>query len=200
MNVICSDLEGVFIPEIWINVAKKTGIEELKLTTRDISDYDVLMRKRLTILNKNNLKLQDIQDVIASMEPLDGAIECLDWIRKRTQIIIVSDTFSQFAGPIMEKLGRPTIFCHSLLVESDGTISDYKLRQPNAKQKTVLALKSLKYKVTAFGDSYNDIAMIKEADTGFLFCPPDNVINEFPEFSITKTYNEVIKQLEQTGI
>jgi len=175
-------------------------VEELKLTTRDISDYNVLMKKRLAILKENNLKLQDIQSVIASIEPLEGAVECLDWIRKRTQIIIVSDTFSQFAGPMMEKLGRPTIFCHSLSVEADGTVSGYNLRQPNAKRKTVLAMKSLEYTVTAFGDSYNDIEMLKEADTGFLFCPPDNVIKEFPEFQVTKTYDEVISFLEKTGI
>ncbi len=198
MNIVCSDLEGVFIPEIWINVAKKTGIEELKLTTRDISDYDVLMQKRLSILNENNLKLQDIQAVIANMDPLEGAADFLDWLRSHTQVIIVSDTFVQFAKPLMEKLGKPVLFCHSLSIEQDGTIAEYNLRQQNGKYKTVLALKSLNYSITGIGDSYNDINMLKEADTGILFNPPQNVKDEYPELPVTYTYDELRVILEKT--
>jgi phosphoserine / homoserine phosphotransferase len=197
MNIICSDLEGVFVPEIWINVAEKTGIEELRLTTRDISDYDVLMKKRLGILKENNLKIKDITDVISTMEPVDGACEFLDWIRSQVQIIVVSDTFVQFAGPLMEKLGRPPLFCHSLSIEPDGTVSGYNLRQQNAKKKTVEALKTLNYRVTAFGDSYNDIAMLQEADSGILFRPPENVIQEYPEFPVTNNYNELKTILQE---
>ncbi len=198
MNIVCSDLEGVFIPEIWINVAKKTGIEELKLTTRDISDYDVLMQKRLSILNDNNLKLQDIQAVIANMDPLEGAADFLGWLRSRTQVIIVSDTFVQFAKPLMEKLGKPVLFCHSLSIKQDGTIAGYNLRQQNGKYKTVLALKSLNYSITGIGDSYNDINMLKEADTGILFNPPQNVRDEYPELPVTYTYDELRVILENT--
>ncbi len=197
MNIVCADLEGVFVPEIWINVAKKTGIEELKLTTRDISDYDVLMQKRLGILDQHGLKISDITSVIATMDPLDGAVAFLDWLRARTQVIIVSDTFTQFAGPLLEKLGRPTIFCHSLSIGQDGTITGYNLRQEEGKKKTILALKSLEYRVVAFGDSYNDTGMLKEAHKGILFCPPENVIQEFPEFQVTYNYEELKKILEK---
>jgi len=195
MNIVCSDLEGVFVPEIWINVAEKTGIKELSLTTRDISDYDVLMKKRLSILKDNNLKLDDITRVISSIDPLDGALECINWIRSEAQLIIVSDTFTQFAGPLMKKLNMPTLFCHNLSIGSSGEITGYNLRQDRAKYKTVLALKSINYRVTAFGDSYNDIGMIKEADYGFFFRPPENVKQEFPEFSVTNTYDEVKEKL-----
>ena len=188
MHIICSDLEGVFVPEIWINVAKQTGIEELKLTTRDISDYDVLMKKRLSILDENGLKLSDIQAVIKKLDPLDGAVEFLDWIRSFCQIIIVSDTFVEFAGPLMEKLGRPTLFCNSLIVDPDRSITGYTLRQPDGKRKVVEALKGLNYRVIAFGDSYNDISMLKKADASFLFRPPENVVAEFPEIPTTDDY------------
>lgn len=202
MEIICSDLEGVFVPEIWINVAQKTGIEALRLTTRDIPDYDVLMTKRLSILKEHGLKLKDITDVIATIDPLEGAVEFLDWLRATTQVIIVSDTFAEFAGPLMKKLGMPTLFCHSLSIAPDGSVAAYQLRQPDAKRKTVLALKSLNYRVIAFGDSYNDTAMLKEADAGMLFCPPDNVIREFPEFPVTRNYDElkplIIKALDKT--
>ena len=188
MQILCSDLEGVFVPEIWINVAKKTGIEELKLTTRDISDYDVLMKKRLSILNENGLKLSDIQAVIKKIDPLDGAVEFLDWTRTNYQIIIVSDTFVEFADPLMEKLGRPTLFCNSLIVDPDRSITGYTLRQPDGKRKVVEALKGLNYRVIAFGDSYNDISMLKKADASFLFRPPENVVAEFPEIPTTDDY------------
>lgn len=191
MHIICSDLEGVFVPEIWINVAKHTGIESLKLTTRDISDYDVLMKKRLSILKENRLTLNDIQAVIKKIDPLEGAVEFLSWLRSAYQLIIVSDTFVEFAGPLMEKLGRPTLLCHSLIVAQDGSITDYRLRQKDGKRKTVQALHSLAYKVVAFGDSYNDINMLKEADASFLFRPPANVIKEFPEIRPTDDYNQL---------
>ena len=199
MYIVCSDLEGVFIPEIWINVAEKTGISELRLTTRDISDYDVLMRKRLQILRKNQLKLSDIQAVIDSMNPLEGALEFLNWLRSITQVIVVSDTFKEFAGPMMKKLGWPTLFCHSLTVDASGMITSYDLRQPQAKEKTTLAMKSLNYRIIAMGDSYNDIAMLKAADKGLLFRPPENVIREFPEFPVTHDYDR-LKELIQAII
>ncbi len=193
MQILCSDLEGVFVPEIWINVAKKTGIEELKLTTRDISDYDVLMKKRLSILNENGLKLSDIQAVIKKIDPLDGAVEFLDWTRTNYQIIIVSDTFVEFADPLMEKLGQPTLFCNSLIVDSNGSITGYALRQKDGKRKVVEALKGLNYRVIAFGDSYNDISMLKKADASFLFRPPENVVAEFPDIPTTDDYNQLKK-------
>nr|WP_027359382.1 bifunctional phosphoserine phosphatase/homoserine phosphotransferase ThrH [Desulforegula conservatrix] len=193
MNLICSDLEGVFIPEIWINVALRTGIEELKLTTRDISDYDVLMKRRLQILDANNLKLKDIMDVIAGVDPLEGAVEFVEWLRSNYQLIVVSDTFDQFAQPLMKKMGWPTIFCHTLLVDETGRVTGYKLRQADAKRKTVNALRSLDYRVVAFGDSYNDIGMLQAADQGILFSPPDNVVAEYPEFPVTRNYDELKK-------
>ncbi|QTA89288.1 Phosphoserine phosphatase/homoserine phosphotransferase bifunctional proteiP [Desulfonema magnum] len=191
MYIVCSDLEGVYTPEIWINVAEKTGIEELRLTTRDISDYDKLMKRRLSILHENGLKIKDITDVIATMDPLEGAKEFLDWLRSRTPLIVVSDTFVQFAGPLMEKLGRPTLFCNSLSIEPDGTVSGYNLRQKDGKRKTAIALRGLNYKIIGVGDSYNDINMLKEADKGILFRPPENVTEEFPELPVTYKYDEL---------
>ena len=199
MHIICADLEGVFVPEIWINFAKKTGIDELKLTTRDIPDYDVLMTKRLGILKEHNLKIKDITDVIDTMDPLPGAKDFLDWMRARTQVIIVSDTFVQFAGPLMKKLAYPTLFCNSLVIDPDGTISDYKLRQPDGKKKTAAALKSLNFTIIAMGDSYNDITMLKEADKGILFRPPEKVISDYPELPVTHDYQE-IKEIFQAFI
>jgi phosphoserine / homoserine phosphotransferase len=197
MHIVCSDLEGVFVPEIWINVAKRTGIEELKLTTRDISDYDVLMKRRLNILRENRLKLKDIQDVIEKMDPMPGALEFLKWLRSQTQVIIVSDTFLQFAGPLMKKLGYPTLFCHTLEISENNSVIGYKLRQSEGKKKTVQALRSLKYNIIALGDSYNDINMLKEADMGILFRPPQNVIDEFPELPVTTDYGQVKQILEK---
>jgi phosphoserine / homoserine phosphotransferase len=191
MHIVCSDLEGVFVPEIWINVAERTGIAELRLTTRDISDYDVLMKKRLSILDEKGLTLKDITDVIATMEPLDGAREFLDWLRSRVQLIVVSDTYVEFAGPLMEKLGWPTLFCHDLTLDGNGAIAGYNLRQADSKKKTVEALRDLNFSTIAMGDSYNDISMLKAADTGILFRPPGNVIEEFPEFPVTTTYEEL---------
>lgn len=191
MKIFVADLEGVFLPEIWINVARKTGIEELKLTTRDISDYDVLMSKRLSILKKNNLKLQDIKDVIATLDPLDGALEMLDWIRRESQIIILSDTFEEFAKPLMAKLNFPVLLCHNLTIDTDGCITDYNIRINNQKKEAVKALKGINYHVIAFGDSYNDVDMIQEANQGFFFKPPELVIKDFPEIPVTRNYHEL---------
>ena len=197
MHVVCCDLEGVFVPEIWINVAEKTGIEALRLTTRDISDYNVLMRKRLAILDANGLKLQDIQAVIATMEPLAGALAFLDWMRSVSQVIIVSDTFVQFADPLMQKLNRPTLFCNTLQVAPDGKVIDYHLRQPDGKRKVVEGLQSMNFKVVAMGDSYNDITMLQTAERGFLFRPPANVVDEYPQFPVTADYNELQPLVEK---
>ena len=186
MWIVCADLEGVFVPEIWINVAKVTGIEKLKLTTRDIKDYDELMSYRLKVLDENNLKLKDIQNVIATLKPLDGALDFVKQLREITRFAIVSDTFIEFAQPLMDQLENPMLLCHSLEVDETGRITGYKLRQPDPKRKTVEAFQSLKYKVLAFGDSYNDISMLKAADMGILFCPPDNVIADYPEFPVTR--------------
>ncbi len=198
MKILVADLEGVFLPEIWINVALKTGIEELKLTTRDISDYDVLMTKRLSILAENNLTLKDIQDVIATLEPLDGARQMLDWIRERTQIIILSDTFEEFAGPLMAKLGSPALLCHNLTVDDRGKITDYNLRIDNQKTRAVKALQSLNYHVIAFGDSYNDTGMIQAADQGFFFKPPETIETDFPGIPITWNYDELKSMIVKT--
>ena len=190
MVVTCLDLEGVLVPEIWIAFAEKTGIEKLRLTTRDIPDYDELMRGRLKILDENNLKLADIQEVIGGIAPLPGAKEFLSWLESEFQVIILSDTFSQFAGPLMEQLGYPTLFCHDLVVDEAGRIADYRLRIPDAKTKAVAALKLLNLKVIAAGDSYNDTGMLKEADVGIFFRAPENVVEEFPQFPVTRTYEE----------
>ena len=188
MKVVCLDLEGVLIPEIWINVAKKTGIDELLLTTRDIPDYDVLMKKRLVILEEHKLKLKDIQDVIETMAPLDGAKAFLDSIRSQYQVIILSDTFVEFAKPMMEKLGWPTLFCNNLVVDSENNIIDYKLRQQDGKRKAVEALKSIGMTIVAAGDSYNDLTMIRTADKGILFKPPKNITEEHPDLPVCIEY------------
>ncbi len=197
MYVVCADLEGVFVPEVWINVAEKTGIPELRLTTRDVSDYNVLMNQRLKILKEKGLKLKDIQDVIATIKPLEGANDFIYWLRETTQLIVVSDTFSQFADPLIKQLGRPTLFCHNLVVDENNNIVDYKLRQKDPKRKVVEALQSLNYKVIAFGDSYNDVTMLKQAEVGILFRPPQNVIDEFPQLPVTTNYKELKSLLEQ---
>lgn len=191
MNIVCADMEGIFTPEIWINVAEKTGIKELRFTTRDIADYDVLMQKRLGILKTNGIKIQDIQAVIAAMEPLDGAISFLNWLYTICPVILVSDTYTQFAGPLLQKLGWPTLFCNTLSIAQGGMVLDYHLRQKDGKRMAVLSLKALSYRVLAIGDSYNDISMLKEADHGILYKPPQNVIDEFPEFQLTHTYDEL---------
>ncbi|MDP1621551.1 MAG: bifunctional phosphoserine phosphatase/homoserine phosphotransferase ThrH [Bacteroidales bacterium] len=195
MHILCSDLEGVFVPEVWINVADKTGISELRRTTRDEPDYNLLMRSRMKILDQHGLKLHDIQNVIAQIKPLPGANEFIAWVKERTQLIVVSDTFIQFADPLMKQLGRPTLFCHTLVMDETNRIIDYKLRQPDPKRKTVEALQGLTYKVIAMGDSYNDISMLKQADVGILFRPPQNVINDYPEFPVVTEYADLQKIL-----
>lgn len=197
MHVICSDLEGVWVPEVWINVAKKTGIDELKLTTRDIKDYDELMQYRLKILDKHGLKLKDIQDVIATIKPLDGAVEIIKWLQTVSRVIIVSDTFVEFAEPLMRQLDYPTLFCHSLEVDETNRIIGYKLRQKDPKRQTVKALQSLKYEVIAFGDSYNDMSMLEQAEKAFLYRPPQNVIDDYPQFPVATNYDEMKALLNQ---
>lgn len=191
MNILCSDLEGVFVPEIWISVSQKTGIDELKLTTRDISDYDILMKRRLAILRENGIKLKDIQLVISTLEPLPGANDFLDWARSTMQVVIVSDTFTEFAGPFMKQLGFPTIFCHNLIVDSDNNIIGYTLRQKDAKRHVAAALQSLNYKVIGIGDSYNDLSMLRQADAGILFNPPANIMSENPSLRVAGNFEEL---------
>jgi len=188
MNFFCSDLEGVFIPEVWINVAEKTGIPELRRTTRDEPDYGKLMRFRIDLLMERGLKLKDIQDVIATIRPLEGAMEILDWIKQRMPMVIVSDTFTQFADPLIAQLNRPTLFCNELIIDADGYIADFALRQPDQKRQVVKALQSLNYRVIAMGDSYNDTTMLSQANNGILFNPPDNVVKDFPHFPVVKEY------------
>jgi phosphoserine/homoserine phosphotransferase len=197
MWVICADLEGVFVPEIWVNVAKKTGIEKLKLTTRDIKDYDELMTYRMRILDENNLKIKDIQTVIASLKPLEGALDFVRWLREITRFAIVSDTFIEFAQPLMNQLENPLLLCHSLEIDETGRVINYILRQPDPKRKTVEAFQSLQYKVLAFGDSYNDISMLKAADIGILYCPPNNVIADYPEFPVVRNIQDLKNLIKQ---
>jgi phosphoserine / homoserine phosphotransferase len=195
MHIVCSDLEGVWVPEVWINVAEKTGIEALRFTTRDIKDYNELMRYRLKILDENNLSLKDIQDVISTIRPLEGALEMINWLKQVTRLIVVSDTFVEFANPLMRQLDYPTLFCHSLEVNEKNQIVGYKLRQNDSKKQTVKALKSMNYSVIALGDSYNDISMLQEADNAFLFRPPQNVINDYPDFPVANDYIEMKRLL-----
>lgn len=192
MEIACLDLEGVLIPEIWIAFAEETGIEALKATTRDIPDYDVLMQQRLRILDEHGLGLNEIQAVIARLKPLDGAVEFVDWLRERFQVIILSDTFYEFSQPLMRQLGFPTLLCHQLEVdEKTGRVADYKLRQANPKRQAVLSLKSLYYRIIAAGDSYNDTTMLAEADEGILFMAPENVVAEFPQFPAVYGYDNL---------
>lgn len=203
MELVCLDLEGVLVPEIWINFAKKTGIKALEATTRDIPDYDVLMTQRLNILREHQLGLPDIQAVIADMGPLPGASEFVEWVRTHFQLIILSDTFYEFAHPLMKQLGWPTIFCHKLQVDDQGMITHYKLRQPDQKREAVKSLHQLNFRVIAAGDSYNDTTMLSEADHGFLFDAPANVIAEFPEFPAIHGYaalKEAIRAVSQRNI
>ncbi len=188
MYIVCSDLEGVFVPEIWVNVSAHTGIDELKLTTRDISDYNVLMKRRLDLLRKYGLTLRDVQNVISLLKPLPGALGFVDWLRSKTQLIVVSDTFTEFAEPLIRELGRPTLFCHHLTTDALGNITDYNLRQEDGKKHVVESLQSLNYKVIAIGDSYNDISMLRKADYGILYNPPQNVSDENSDLEVVKTY------------
>ncbi|HRD48250.1 MAG: bifunctional phosphoserine phosphatase/homoserine phosphotransferase ThrH [Candidatus Competibacter sp.] len=199
MELACLDLEGVLVPEIWINVAERTGIEALRLTTRDIPDYDQLMRQRLALLDQHGLKLSDIQRVIAGMGPMDGAHEFLDWLRERFQVVILSDTYYEFAMPLMRQLGWPALFCHRLEVVEDRVVN-YTLRQADSKRQAVRAFHSLHFRVIAAGDSYNDTAMLAEAEAGILFRPPQNVIDEFPQFPVTRTFDEMGEAFRKASI
>lgn len=190
MHIVCLDLEGVLVPEIWINVSKKTGIPELMMTTRDEPDYDVLMKKRIEILTLHNLTLDDIKEVISTIEPLEGALEFLNELRRKTQVIILSDTFSEFAAPLMAQLGYPTIFCNSLIVDDKKRIQGYTLRQADGKKWAVKALQQIGFTVFAAGDSYNDLSMIHEADEGALFRAPEKIIEGEPNLPLATTYNK----------
>lgn len=194
MEIACLDLEGVLIPEIWINFAERTGIEALKATTRDIPDYDVLMKQRLRLLDENGYGLPDIQKVISELEPMEGALEFLNWLRGRFQVVILSDTFYEFGMPFMKQLGYPTLLCHKLEVDENGKVTDYKLRQANPKRQAVLGFHSMYYRTIAAGDSYNDTTMLAEADAGILFKAPDNVIKEFPQFPAVHSYEDLKKE------
>ena len=197
MHLACLDLEGVLVPEIWIAFSEATGIPELKRTTRDEPDYDKLMRFRLDILAKNNLKLADIQKVISGMEPLPGAVEFANAVRERTQLVILSDTFEQFAKPLMKKLGWPVLLCNSLEAGKDGTITGYRLRQQNGKQEAVKAFKSLNMAVFAAGDSFNDLAMIHEADSGCLFRAPESIRKEYANIPCVDTFNGLLAEIDK---
>jgi phosphoserine/homoserine phosphotransferase len=196
MYIVCLDMEGVVTPEIWINVAERTGIPELRLTTRDVSDYDVLMRGRLKILKERGLKLADIQAVIRGMDLLDGALEFLDDLRRMTQVIILSDTFTQFADPLIEKMGRPTLFCNTLKTNDADEIVGYELRQKNGKFHSVKALQSIGYEVFAGGDSFNDVAMLRQADARAFFRPSSKVVDENPDIAVTREYGELSALIE----
>ena len=200
MELACLDLEGVLIPEIWIKFAEKTGIEALKATTRDIPDYDELMTMRLTELEKHGLGLNEIQEVISTLSPLEGAKEFIDWLRERFQVVILSDTFYEFAGPLMKQLGYPTLLCHKLTVDESGKVVDYNIRQANPKRQAIVALKSIYYRTIAAGDSYNDTTMLAEADAGILFKAPQNVITEFPQYPAVHTYDDLKQEFIKASI
>ena len=196
--MVCCDLEGVLVPEVWINVARWTGIDELKLTTRDISDYNALMKRRLEILKQHGIMISDIQKVIALLELMPGAMDFISWLHGRAQLIVVSDTFREFADPLLEKMGWPLLFCHHLTIDKSGNITDFNLRQPEAKQKVVEAMQSLNFKVIAVGDSYNDISMLRQAEYGILYKPPQNVMDDNRDIRVVNSYSQ-LKNL-MTGI
>ena len=200
MKLLCLDLEGVLIPEIWLGVADRTGIEALRLTTRDISDYDELMQGRLAVLETHGLTMRDVQAVIQEMNPLPGAAEFMRWARENFQVAILSDTFYEFATPLMGKLDQPFLLCHRLEVADDGRITGYRLRQPDPKRAAVKAFHDLRYTVLAAGDSFNDTAMLEEADAGFFFSAPQNVRDAFPQFDATDTYDELKIRLEEASL
>ena len=195
----CLDLEGVLVPEIWINVALKTGIEELKITTREMPDYDALMKRRLTILAEHKLTIADIQEVIDNMGPLEGASDFMAWLRARCQVIILSDTFYEFARPLMRQLGLPTLFCNQLEIDGSGRILAHHMRLQNQKKHSVVAFKALNFFTIAAGDAYNDTAMLAEADAGFFFRPPEHLPKEFPQFPVTRTYAELQARFATAG-
>ncbi len=195
MELVCLDLEGVLVPEIWIEFAERTGIDALRATTRDIPDYDVLMKQRLGLLDEHKLRLDDIHAVVAGMSPLEGAVDFVAWLREQFQLVILSDTFYEFSQPLMRQLAWPTLFCHRLVTDASGRVVDYKLRQTDPKRASVKAFHSLNYRVIAAGDSYNDTSMLAEADVGILFKAPDNVVAEFPQFQAVQSYHELKQAL-----
>jgi phosphoserine/homoserine phosphotransferase len=195
VQIVCLDLEGVLIPEIWVEFAAVTGIDALRRTTRDEPDYDKLMKYRLDILREHKMGLPDIQKVIGTLSPLPGAKAFLSELRDKFQVIILSDTFYEFAKPLMDQLDRPTLFCHKLEADADGYLVNYHLRMPNQKQEAVQRFKEINFKVIAAGDSYNDTNMLGEADAGILFCPPDNVVKEFPQFPVTRDYDALMREI-----
>jgi len=197
MNLVCLDLEGVLVPEIWVAVAEKTGRPELRRTTRDEPDYDKLMHYRLELLDKHGITLPQIQEVIGSLRPLEGALEFMQWLRARTQLIILSDTFEQFAAPLMRQLGWPTLLCHELIVEPSGRISGYQLRMPDQKRRAVEALRGLNYHIIAAGDSHNDLAMLQSANHGILFCPTDAFAAANPQFPVTRDHAALRVEIEK---
>lgn len=197
MDIVCLDLEGVLVPEIWINFAEKTGIEELRLTTREVPDYDKLMTSRLAILKQHNLKLSDIQDVISTMKPLEGAYEFLQELRSMTQVVILSDTFSEFAQPLMKQLGWPMIWCNDLIVGETGIIEGYRMRLNDGKRQAIEALKELNFRTFAAGDSYNDLTMIHTADGGCLFRAPEKILEEEPDLKLSTTYDEFLQTIRE---
>jgi phosphoserine/homoserine phosphotransferase len=191
MYIVCSDLEGVLVPEVWINVARWTGIDELKLTTRDISDYNALMKRRLDILKQHGITINDIQKVISLLELMPGALDFINWLHGRVQMVVVSDTFREFADPLLEKMGWPVLFCHHLTIDKDGNITDFNLRQNDAKKKVVEAIQNLNFKVIAIGDSYNDISMLRKAEYGILYKPPQNVIDDNQDIKAVNSYSQL---------
>ena len=199
MLALCLDLEGILVPEVWVNVADRTGIDALRRTTRDEPDYNRLMSYRLAILDENNITIDDITSAIDSMEPLEGARDFLESLQRRWPTLILSDTFSQFASPLMAKLGHPTLLCHTLMIDDSGRIFDWKIRTEDQKRKTVEALRGMNYQVIAVGDSYNDTTMLSDASAGILFRPPDNVIDEFPQFPVTRDYAELMDAIESAA-
>lgn len=201
MFIVCLDLEGVLIPEVWINVAVNKKVDELKLTTRDEPDYDKLMKRRLKLLKKNDISIKDIQTVIEKMEPLPGAIEFIKWLQNVSQVIILTDSYIEFVKPLFKKLGNPTVFCHNLEIDTEGYIIDYHIRIKEMKKVSVEKFKELNYNVIAVGDSYNDVQMLKEADHGILFRPPEKVIKEFPQFPVIREYDDLKKLIsDQLGL
>ena len=191
VHIACLDLEGVLIPEVWIGLAEKTGIEALRRTTREEPDYDVLMKYRMKILDEHKLGMKEIQEVVASMDPLPGAVDFVSWLREYFQVVILSDTYYEFVLPLIAKLGNPTLFCHKLVTDDNGRIVDYVLRQKDPKRASVKAFHSLNFKVVAAGDSYNDTSMLSEAEAGILFHAPENVIAQFPQFPAVHTYEDL---------
>ncbi len=193
--MVCCDLEGVLVPEVWINVARWTGIDELKLTTRDISDYNALMKRRLEILRQHGITISDIQKVISLLELMPGALDFINWLHGQAQFIVVSDTFREFADPLLEKMKWPVLFCHNLTIDRSGNITDFNLRQPDAKRKVVEAMQNLNFKVIAVGDSYNDVSMLRQAEFGILYKPPQIVIDDNPDIRIVHSYSQLKQRM-----